>query len=305
MKKVLAIYYTQSGQLKRILDSVLSPLIKDKDFEIDYLKLAPVNEYPFPWGSDFFNCFPESVNGIPCKMQPYTIDFDTQYDLIILAHQPWFLSTSIPFWSFLVSKEASILLKGKNIVTIIGARNMWAGSQEIIKKKLFEIGAVLKGNIVLQDRADNIIAGFTIIKWLVHGKKGPSLFLPEAGVSNKDILNASDFGVIIASALKHNKLEQLQEKLKSSGAVKVKYHLLNIEITARKIFCKFADLAIKQTEKGDKQRQHIVKLFKGYLLFALFIISPFVSLIFMIFRIVLFPLANKKISYYRGIELKM
>ena len=303
MKKVLAIYYTQTGQLKRILDSTIAPLVNDNEFEIDYLELNPVNDYPFPWGEEFFNCFPECVNGIPCEMKPYNIDVNANYDLIIIAHQPWFLSPSIPIWSFLLSKEASVLLKGKNVITLIGARNMWAGAQEIIKKKLSDIGANLSGNIVLQDRTDNIIAGFTIIRWLVYGKKESSALLPEAGVSKNDITHASEFGIVIRDSIKQNNLNLLQKELRKEGAVMIRYHLLNIEITARKIFCKFADLAIKQGGNEELQRKRATKLFKGYLLFGLFIISPFVSLLYMVIRIILFPIAKKKIEYYSNIKL--
>lgn len=304
MKKVLAIYYTQTGQLKRILDSTLKPFLSDKDVEVDYLELKPTKDYPFPWGDTFFTYFPEAVEGIPCEMIPYNLNLDKKYDLIILAYQPWFLSPSIPIWSFLSSTEASKLLNGKNIVTLIGSRNMWAGAQEIIKKKLTEIGANLIGNIALQDKADNIIAGITIIKWLVHGKKGPSKLLSEAGVSENDIINASKFGVVIKNSLEQNATSTLQSELKKIGAVKVKYHLLNIEITARKIFCKFASLAIKRGELGELQRKRVINLIRVYIIFALFFISPFVSMIFMAVRIILFPFANRRIEYYSNIKLK-
>ena len=108
MKRILAIYYSQSGQLKNIIDSVISPIRTEKDIEIDYLQLKPTTDYPFPWKNEFFNCFPESVKGIPCSMEPYNLDLDKDYDLILLGHQPWYLSPSIPVWSFLSSKEAQI-----------------------------------------------------------------------------------------------------------------------------------------------------------------------------------------------------
>ena len=304
MKKVLAIYYTQSGQLKDILDSTLKPLLNSSDIKIDYLKLEPVKDFPFPWGKEFYNCFPETVLGIPCEMKPFNIDINVKYDVIVLAHQPWYLSPSIPIWSFLESNQAKKLLDGKKIITLIGARNMWAGAQEIIKRKLHDINASLIGNIVLQDRTDNVIAAYTIIKWLIHGKKRSSRFLPEAGVSKKDIANSDRFGKIILDSIQNEQYKNLQKNLLKSNAVRVKYHLLNMEINARKIFCKFASLAIKQEKRGEKFRELAIRFFKVYLIFALFIISPFVSLLFMIIRILIFPIANNTLNYYKGIALK-
>lgn len=304
MTKILAIYYSQTGQLKSILNSIISPFVNDESYEIKFLELKPEKTYPFPWGKEFYDCFPESVNGIPCNMATYDINSDEEFDLILFAHQPWYLSPSIPIWSFLNSKTAAKLFKDKPVITIIGARNMWVSAQELIKKQLHKLNANLIGNIVLHDRADNIIAGFTIIKWLINGKKGPFRILPEAGVSKNDIEGASRFGKIIKEQISNNQLTDLQDKLMRNKAVKVKFHLLNMEIAARKIFCKFANLALKKGETSERKRQRIVKLFKAYLIFALFIISPFASFVFMMVRILLFPIANRRIKYYSGVNLE-
>ena len=50
MKKALIIYYSQTGQLKKIVDFVTSPL-RD-DFELIFEELKPVPPYPFPWQRD-------------------------------------------------------------------------------------------------------------------------------------------------------------------------------------------------------------------------------------------------------------
>ena len=45
MKRVLVVYYTQSGQLKEIIDSVLSPLT---EVTIDFLPIDTATPFPFP-----------------------------------------------------------------------------------------------------------------------------------------------------------------------------------------------------------------------------------------------------------------
>lgn len=300
-RKILVVYYTQSGQLKKIIDNVLSPL-NEKEFSITYERIQPVDDYPFPWGDKFFNCFPESVKLIPCGLKPFGFDKKESYDLVILACQSWYLSPSIPFNSFLQSEEASHLLKGKNIITIHGVRNMWVSSQEIVKKKIKEIGGNLVGNIVLGDRNDNYVAGFTIIRWLVSGKKEPYGIFPAAGVSEKDISESKKFGEIIKNALEIGNYENLQKDLIKKGAVKVKYNLMMIEKNARRIFNKFASFILKKGGPSNPDRSFRIKLFKWYLLFVFFIVSPFASVFFITLRIIFYPFLSRKIEYYRGIE---
>ena len=69
MKKALVVYYSQTGQAKEIADTILKPL--SSNFEIFYEELKPIPSYPFPWtGMSFFQTFTESVQQIPCKLEP-------------------------------------------------------------------------------------------------------------------------------------------------------------------------------------------------------------------------------------------
>src|SRR5512138_3283319 len=105
MKRILIIYYTQTGQLKEIIDSVVAPL--KNDCQLFYEELKPVPAFPFPWsGKSFFQAFPESVKEIPCELEPFKNNPDENYDLVILAYQVWYLSPSIPVNSFLQTETA-------------------------------------------------------------------------------------------------------------------------------------------------------------------------------------------------------
>lgn len=304
MRRILVVYYSQTGQQKKILDNIVSPLRKSSDIEIDYLELQTIPKFPYPWGNEFFDCFPESVKGIPAELKPISIDLTKDYDLILLGYQPWYLSPSIPISSFLQSEEASILMNNKRVITVIGARNMWTQAQEIVKRRLKLVGANLVGNIILTDRTDNYIAGITVVRWLANGKKGPTRFLPEAGVSSRDIDESIKFGEIILDHLNSNELENMQVKLAEYNAVPVKYHLVNIEMNARKIFNIFANYVLRKGGVGNRKRKNRIKLFKFYLLFVFFILSPFFSLIFMLKRWLFFSHANKEIKYLKSTDLK-
>ena len=51
-KKVLVVYYTQTGQLREIVDSITSPLAEKDDIKIVFEELKPKPAFPFPWTSD-------------------------------------------------------------------------------------------------------------------------------------------------------------------------------------------------------------------------------------------------------------
>jgi hypothetical protein len=289
--------------MKDILDSILFNIKDSANVEIDFEELIALPEYPYPWGSDFFDSFPESVLGIPTSLKPLTSNPGKKYDLVILGYQPWYLSPSIPISSFLQMHETESLLKNTPVITVIGCRNMWTQAQEIVKKELKRLDAKLVGSIVLADRANNYVAGITVIRWLIYGKKGPSLLLPQAGVSNDDISFSKIYGTIILDALLNDNLEKLQQSLLELNAVPVKYHLVNIERNARKIFDIFAKFIVVKGKAGDPKRKGRVRIFKVYLLVVFFILSPVFSFIFMIKRWILFPVANREIQYQKDIYL--
>ena len=113
MKNILVIYYTQTGQLKQILDSMLQPLAGNPEFSLEYLELQPTHHLSLPLDpNEFLEVFPESVLETPIDLKPFAARHPGTYDLIILAFQPWYLSPSLPISAFLQSPEAEKLIRG-------------------------------------------------------------------------------------------------------------------------------------------------------------------------------------------------
>ena len=287
-KKALLLYYTQSGQLKMILDAVCDPLSDEFDFV--YAELKPVPAYPFPWpGMDFFQAFPESVMGIPCTLEPLAIDPDENFDLVVLAYQAWYLSPSIPITSFLKS-EASVVLKGKPVITIIGCRNMWIMAQEEVKKHILRAGGLLVGNIVLTDRHHNLVSVITIMRWLMKGRKQGKGFwgriFPEAGVSEKDITEAGRFAAPIRKAFHEDSPDTLQEALLGEGAVRISPVLLTIEKRGLMMFRIWAKFVLRKGPAGDPKRNCRLKWFRAYLLTVIYLVSaPAGIIVWLVHRI--------------------
>ena len=274
MKRVLVVYYTQSGQLKEIIDSVLSPLT---EVTIDFLPIDTAEPFPFPWTDEaFFGAFPESYLQIPQPLKPFQLAH-TDYDLVILGYQVWYLSPSIPFNSFLQSETGKQLLQGKPVITVSGTRNMWVMAQQKVKKLLTECGAHLVGNIALTDRHHNHISVITIVQWLFSGDKNKRYLgvFPKAGVADKDIQGASVYGTLIAPHLQTGDYTGLQQAIVAHGGVHYKRFLLSAEKKGNRLFGIWAKMIY-----GSKKRKFLLKCFRIYLYIAIWVLMPIVWLLY-------------------------
>lgn len=303
-KKVLVVYFSQTGQLKNILDSVAESLIESRDIEVVFEELQPDPPFPFPWTSDeFFQAMPESVKGIPCKLKPLKVKNDENFDLIVLAWQPWFLSPSIPVHAFLQHPDAKKLMAGKPVLTVIGSRNMWVMAQNRIKEYLKINGSKLVGNILLFDRNSNLLSVISIIRWMFKGKKDRFLkIIPPAGVSETDIRNASKYGNTIKEALKRGYYEELNQKLVHQGAINVNPGVVMIEKRGIIFFRIWAGFILSKGAYGDRKRITRVRMFKYYLLTVLYLVSPFASLVYVIIKPFRKRTIKKQISLYQSTE---
>jgi hypothetical protein len=274
MKRILVVYFSQSGQLKRILEYLTKPLLA-AGHEVYFEEIQPVNQFPFPWNSfQFFNAFPETFTQKTQALKPLSNKAFDNYDLVILGYQPWFLSPSRPVSSFLQSAEGERILQNKNVVTVLGCRNMWLGAQEKVKRWLRTIKSNLVGHIALIDHSSNVISLITILRWMLTGKKDPFWVFPEAGVASKDIQNASGFGVIINDALEHGGYATLQNNLNNAGAIKIKPNLILMERRGQKSFSVWARFVAGGGNTDSVGRKIRVYIFMYLLPTVIFILTP-------------------------------
>jgi len=299
--RILVLYYTQTGQLKDIIDSVLSE-IRDR-LEIDYAEITPQKPFPFPWTPyTFFDAMPEAVLHIPPPVNPIRKDvFDKDYDLVIFGYQPWYLNPSQPITAFLQSEDARIL-KNKNVLTIVGSRNMWLNAQEKVKHYFQKQQAKLVGNIVLFDTNTNLISTLTVIRWAFSGRKEATKWLPAAGVQDKDIIEASRFGVTILNHIQQNKLHDLHAALLRQRSVLLDPGLVLLEQRGIKNFRYWAKFIREKGPAGDPNRKGRINLFKRLLLVGIFILSPISSLSAFIKKQLHKRKLLKDVDYFKGVD---
>ena len=303
LPKILVVYYTQTGQLKRIIDNVLGPL--QGKAEVVYEQIEPVSPFPFPWPKqDFFDAMPETVMARPRAIKPLKVNPEEHFDLVIMAYQPWFLSPSQPTTAFLQSPEAVKLLKGRPVITLLGCRNMWINAQEKMKKYLHHIGANLVGNISLVDTHHNLVSLITILRWSTKGKKDAFFVFPPAGVQEKDIVGSARFAAPIAEALEQGQFGQLHEKLLELGSVDMKPGLIVLEMRGVKPFRFFANFISAKGGPGDPGRRGRVTLYRVILLLAIPFLSPFTTVASWLKLLLRRKQLNRDVTYYKGITLR-
>ncbi|HEX2584502.1 MAG TPA: dialkylresorcinol condensing enzyme [Steroidobacteraceae bacterium] len=298
MKRVLVIWYSQSGQLRDIVESIAQPLSASKDVELTLAQIKPATPYPFPWGFwRFFDTFPECIYADPAPVQPLEIAEDAEFDLVIIAYQVWFISPSLPTTAFLQSEQAKRLLNGKPVITVIGCRNMWLMAQERMKELLNNVGARLIDNVALAERTHGAISVITTPWWLLSGSRGPYLggLLPRAGVWESDIRAASRFGTAIALQLDERDAADAKPMLSGLGAVTVHPGLISSEMIVRRSFRMWGKLLRACGKPGAALRRVVLGLYVVFLVAMLLTIVPVVFVL----KTLLTPLTRKRIARQR------
>ena len=304
MKKILIIYYSQSGQQLSILQSLTKPLIR-AGHSVHMEEIQPVEKYPFPWTAyQFFNAFPETFNQKPLALKSLSQKAFESYDLVILGYQPWFLTPSRPISAFLQSEDAKQILKNKPVITILGCRNMWLGAQEKVKRRLLEAQASLIGHIALVDRSGNITSLITILRWMFTGKKNAFLFFPAAGVSPRDIQQTSAYGETIARAIQTDDFFSLQFSLNQKGAIEVKPSLILLEKRGQKAFSVWSKFIASGGTLYSTGRKIRVYTFLYLLLPSIFILSPLLWLLSQILLVVNRKQLLEDVLYYEQNSLR-
>lgn len=277
MKKVLALGYSQTGQLDDIAENFLRPIVKDPHTALDRVKIIPERPYPFPWPFwRFFNTFPETVYEDVPPIAPLATDPEADYDLIILFYTVWFLSPSQPTTAFLQTDTARKLISGKPVITVIGCRNMWLMAQERMKEKIDELGGHLIDNVVLTDPTHASLTFISTPLWMLTGNKGPFLAgsIPKAGVSKADIDGCSRFGEAIARQLPERERAETGPMLEGLGAVTVSEGLMASEQLAKRSFKLWGGMLRAVGKPSSRARRALLVFYVVFLVTLILTVVP-------------------------------
>lgn len=273
MKKVLVIYYSQTGQLQSVLDSFTSKLA-DEEIQVDKRAITPKVKYPFPWPFyTFFDEFPESVFLDGCEIEELE-DVQEDYDLIILGYTVWYMAPSIPVTAFMQSEQAKKIFKNKPVVTVVACRDMWVLAQEKVKTMLSNLNARLIDHVAFTDQSGAVLSLVTLPMWMLTGDKKYFSALPSSGIAEEDIEGASRFGERLNSSLKENKELADEAMLKNLGAVNVNAKLIATEKIANRSFRAWSKLIKLSGEKYSFGRKVSISIYVVFLVTLLLTVVP-------------------------------
>lgn len=274
-KRVLAICYSQTGQLARIANQILAPLRGNPKVDVHLETLRPVPAYPFPWPVfRFFDAFPEAAHLIAPKLEPLELKGGEDFDLIILFYQVWFLAPSLPVTAFLKHPLAISLLRNKPVVTVIACRNMWLMAHQKMKSMLDGLGARLIDNVVFADRGNVFATLVTTPLWFLTGRQAGFLGLPPPGIAPPEILHAQRFGLALQNALANDAEKRAAPLLAGLKAVEADAKLYFTEQAATRSFHFWGKLVRAAGEPGSRIRKPLLFLYVIFLVALIVTVIP-------------------------------
>lgn len=202
MKRILLIFYSQSGEADRVA-TIFREEFEACGHALTAERLHPEPDYPYPWGSirRFFDVMPETQLGEPPPIRPPALDPAMAADLVILVFPVWFLSPALPVQGFFRSPAAAAL-RGAPVLTVTVSRAMWQQGSETMKRLLAAAGAVHIDNVVLTHQGSPIATLVSTPRALLSGKRGQLMgMFPEAGVAEADRDRVRDIARVAAMRL--------------------------------------------------------------------------------------------------------
>lgn len=294
LKRVLALHYSQTGQLRSALDSFLSGL-DPREFEVHVAAIRPVRDYPFPWSFfRFLDVFPESVLGIAPAIEPPDFDPEARYDLVVLGYTVWYLAPSLPVQGLLRSPHARVLA-GKPVVTLVACRNMWHTASVRMKRELARLGAELIDNVAVTDSGPAWTTFVTTPRWMLTGRKDRFWrVFPPAGVAAETIAALPRFGRAITERSALLARRPRRALLTGLGAVEVQRRFVVPELIGRAIFPPWARFVRLFGPPGARLRRPALALFALALSLTILVVLP----VSIVLRALLHPLLRRPLDAY-------
>ncbi len=276
-KKVLVVYFSQTGQLRRVLDGLIAPLQESPSVQVDWLALQPSEPYPFPWPFfRFLEEFPEAVRLRPPPLAPFRLDSTAgSYDVVVLGYTVWYLSPSPPITAFLKSSAAREILRGKPVITVVTCRNMWTTAQQTVRRYLDGLGARLSDHVAFVDSGPPMATFITTPRWMFTGRKDRWLGLPPAGVSSDDIQHrGTRLGKALRQAVEADQVNGYRPVLSGLEAARADEGLIMSERIGQRSFRIWSRLVGGAGPKGSWRRRFALAAYLAFLLVMIVTVVP-------------------------------
>ncbi len=295
VKRVLVVYYSQSGDVAKIMETFVAPIEHLPHVTIASERLEPTSPYPFPWRTlpKLLSIFPECHAGGGAGIQPLSVPPDQPFDLVILAYQVWFLAPSLPVQDFFKSEHAR-LLRGTRVVTLCVSRNMWHSGSETMKQLLRNAGALHLDNVIVNHQGPPLATFVSVPRLLLFGKRDRFLgIFPPAEVSRQDLDRVRGLGEATANQLREQDWPT-HSVLRGQGAVHVNRRYVVPELVGWYLYQGGTRAVLFAERFGLWARRLAIYLFAMVLLGAVLIGVPLI----LVSVLLTYPFVSRSISRY-------
>ncbi|MHC4175969.1 MAG: NADPH-dependent FMN reductase family protein [Planctomycetota bacterium] len=295
MKRILVVYYSQSGDVTAAAEAFVKAL-RNAGATIVMEQIRPKVEYPFPWRTPgrLFDVFPECILARPPAIHPMSVDPDERFDLVILAYQIWFLAPSLPVQGFLQSDYAKVLDDTK-VITICVNRKMWHSGSEAVKERLRQLRAIHIDNVVVTYLGPPWTTFVTVFPWLLQGRRDTLWgIFPIAGVGQQEVARLERLGAVVAEQLDSLDSPSKEPLLKGHRAVEIHNRSVVPELVGWYSYRPWARVVLFAGRCGRWVRRAAIYLFMVYVVLAVLVGLP----IGLILSLVIHPFVKRRVSRY-------
>ena len=207
MKYVLVVYYSQSGEVRRAVESLMRPLMGAEDFDVQIVELQPRVPFPFPWRriTAFFGVMPDTVlagHGPNLSLSLISGPESRSANLVVLAYPVWFLMPAPPVQRFLAD-DARRLVQQTPVVALCVCRGMWYHAALTVKRALQQLPCPRLLHIVVTHQGPQWATLLSVPRQLLFGSQRRLLpGLPPPGIATTDFSRLTNIGESLRNALR-------------------------------------------------------------------------------------------------------
>jgi antitoxin (DNA-binding transcriptional repressor) of toxin-antitoxin stability system len=275
MKRILLIFYSQSGEAARAA-TIFETEMAGYGHSVTAVRLHPQEDYPYPWGSvgRFFDVMPETQLGLPPPIRRPMFDTEAPWDLVVLISPVWFLSPALPVQGFFRTPQAAVL-RDRPVLSVTVSRAMWQQGSEGLKRLLAAAGARHVDNVVVTHQGSPVATLVSTPRALLSGKRG-RLFgiFPEPGVAADDQDRLTHLARVAAARLAETDGPVAGPLLSGEPAVTVRRWLIGPELAGWYAFHGWARLIRALGRTGNTARMAGVWGFALYLVLMILVGLP-------------------------------
>lgn len=207
--RVLLLYYSYTGQSKKVLDAA-AEVLRARGCDVTE---APV-EFTDPRYAERFSRFPmrsvwpEFLGMLPAQTLKRTGDIRTpdavrtgDYDLICIGSPTWWDTVSMPLRSFLMSHEARPLLDGKRFAVFVVCRRKWRKNLRDVRKLAEKKGGRYVDGIHFTYPGGELSSMLSLTSYLGSGEykqRWHGLTLPPTNINDEHLEESRRFTARVA-----------------------------------------------------------------------------------------------------------